>query len=579
MESLNKRKMMLAISVSLAAYAFAIAGCGKKVDDSDTSAVARVAAMKNLQGSWISNSDPSKSVYSLKIVTNLITLKKICATDKETFIAKVDQKYVADSKVINFAGPLTNKDKASCTLEIPAGEVKYSVKGDDLIIAVGPEAEAKAKADKEATDKTKITDEIVGLKFTRSTDEKLAALEDASQNRPTLPGATTDVKKAPATPAEQALIDAAALQFASIKGKWVAENDDEAVKKATKDLTKHDYSLIDFIDPTSFAASQACYYERSADQVALGEIKAVGIKINRTNTSASNTTNETAKYNFVDATSFQITRGYNRGMVAVQPGQISLKDTAVTDCKMFYPEGLIRYEVSGDNLKLTFPKVNKDDKDEKEEVRTFHKPKSAADIIILNKIKDIVPKAEASVEKALEKSDKPDLSDKNEQKFEAAPAAKETAPASGTGAAPAAKVEAPATLPSAPIDAGIGNAGQPAPDAAPNTVKVAAPAEAKAAAPAEAKAAAPAAVKAAALAEVKKEKQSSKKVVVVPVSIIPEKKLVAKPAAVNNAPVAPVKAATATPPSKGFMEIVSDFFTVGASKDNESDTLVGFGND
>jgi hypothetical protein len=41
MEALNKRKMMLAISVSLAAYAFAISGCGKKSDDSDTAAVAR----------------------------------------------------------------------------------------------------------------------------------------------------------------------------------------------------------------------------------------------------------------------------------------------------------------------------------------------------------------------------------------------------------------------------------------------------------------------------------------------------------------------------------------------------------
>jgi hypothetical protein len=471
MEALNKRKMMLAISVSLAAYAFAISGCGKKSDDSDTAAVARVAAMKKLQGSWISTSDSTKTVHSLKIVTNLMTFKKFCSfPDKETLTSKVEQTYIADSKVVNFSAGTTNKDKADCVLTVPAGEVKYAFKGDELVIAVGPDADAQAKTAKDTTskDKTKESEEIVGLKFTRSTEEKLAALEEAAKKTTILPTPGNTDKKAPVTAEEQAIVDAAAKQFAELKGKWLYEGDDENVKAATKEITKRDYSLIDFNDSTSFTASKVCTYKRSPETESLGSINSVGQKINITGTSAENKANQSAQFNFVDATSFKITRGYNRSYSALEAGQIALKDLTVTDCRMSFPEGLVHYDITGDTLKLTLPKLAKDNPTEKEEILTFHRAKDVpADINIIKTINAIAPKAEKSNEIAVKKADEKDA----KSPADALPKDNTVLTPDQKDAAPAAATTSDKTLLApAPIDAGISGTKSAAPDSAPAKV-------------------------------------------------------------------------------------------------------------
>ena len=462
MKSLNKRHMMFAITVSLVAYAIAMAGCGaKKSPDTDTKA-ANLEATKVLAGTWASDTQTTKpgqqNLYLLTITKTKMTLRLACAIDQKDRTAPVnataetENDFSVDAKSIKFEGTQTKKSGEApddCAVSLAKGNVKFSIEGDKLTLGIN--SDGTATSDPKAT----------GIVFKKATTDQLQSFEKDMFAKSPAGIAAAAVKAA--DPAAAAAKDLAQKvdgpSIAGLVGTWFLQIEDTKVK-ATLGLSKTNYDYIRFSDKQNkFVERYVCRYQLlTKDKTTNTILPPIEIGFRMKTDHLPDTSEDLNQQAISDLDkrgiqfeavpkemAIKITDSPGTGVAkALFPDTIKLtdKDEMTTDCQLSYSQNQkLSYDLSKDGNTLgLFDETNKDSR------REFHKfdPKNAADVEIAKVIKRNTKEDKpATVAKKDDKAKDKDADDgdddENDAKLQAAVDAATAADAKKTTNAPSIK--------------------------------------------------------------------------------------------------------------------------------------------
>ncbi len=519
MYSLNKRQMMTIISLSLTAYAFAIAGCGEKKAPDQAAKSADAVTVNSLVGSWVSDLQTPKvgqqNLNFLTITDKSIKLKVVCIIEAKENLpavnasAEIANSFSVEAKNMKFTEKREKVSDAAkaCVASIIIGNVRFSVEADKLILGLKadgtPEADAK----------------VAGISFKKIKPEQIESMEKdliAKSSTATSPAALRSAVLDAAAAANKDGAKAGAQVNQALVGMWVMQAEDQKVKeKLGTSLSKINFGYIRFDEKQNkFIERLACRWTILAAKKDAQTEKVIppierGFKLNRLH--LADATNDIHKetMNFdadgilfetmADKPSIKIKKAIGSELVQVlTPDLITLspEELAITNCQNGYSmDQEISFEISKDSktLFLTDDPKDENSKGRREFHRFDEKNPDHMEInrVIMKNTKEakvsatplIEPKIEPKIEagKPVEADDPDDTEEAAAAKLAAdADAAAAAAAAAALAIKPAAKPAADAPVPAANVVAPAAKPALAASSAAPVAVVV------KAAAPAQA---------------------------------------------------------------------------------------------
>ena len=515
MHPLNKRHMMMLLSLSLTAYAFAMAGCGEKKSPDQATKSADVTTTQSLVGTWASDvQNPrqgQQNINFLTITQKNIKLRVLClieAKDKSPAVnpvAEASNAFTIEGKNIKFAATEAHESAEApkdCAASLAIGNIRFSIEADKLTL--GLKADGSTETDAKGA----------GIVFKKMTSEQIQAREKemiaksavALTTPAAVPGATDPAKLDQGKKPEVAPLQ-------SLAGTWVLQSEDAKVKaKLGTKLSKVNFDYIRFSDKQNkFIERYACRYQILPVDKLMPPIE-IGFKMNRLHLADSTEDILKATTNFdADGILFEPSIGEANIKIkeaigtkiaeALSPEKIKLsaEEVALSKCQISYAmDQKIGFEISKDGKTLVLTDdVKAENSNGRREFHKFDEKNTEdleiAKIIMRNTKEDKAPASPAVVisdksapatgDKATPLKSEPKKSDadSDDEDEDAAPGA----PAPGKVAAPAA-APAPAALPAAPAASTAKPAAAPAVVVAPSSAPASAASSPGTAAPAAA---------------------------------------------------------------------------------------------